>query len=356
MGYYDMAAGDAPILRFISDHYATSDNDHQMVMGSSAANAIALGSGYVASYPRGRRPPRSDGSSLRCTAGPLPGAGAIRSYLRSLPYRPFRAGDCRPGRSYLLGDLRPAYHADGSRDRAPGALPPQHQPTIADALDAHHLGWAYYAQDWHGGHPTARYCALCNPFQSDPAVMTHPAGRAHIRGLAAFLAAARHGRLPAASFLKPDRARAGHPRASSLRAFGRFVARAADAVISDRAQFAHTAIFVTMDESGGYYDSGYVQPLDVFGDGPRVPLQVISPYTRAGHIDHTYADHASILKFIERNWRLAPLSARSLDELPNPTPRPGHPYVPANRPAIGDLMGLSDFHHRRPHPPILPRR
>ena len=43
-----------------------------------------------------------------------------------------------------------------------------------------------------------------------------------------------------------------------------------------------TAIFITFDEGGGYYDSGYVQPLDFFGDGTRIPLIVVSPYTVPG--------------------------------------------------------------------------
>jgi hypothetical protein len=47
--------------------------------------------------------------------------------------------------------------------------------------------------------------------------------------------------------------------------------------------------------------SGYIQPLDFFGDGVRVPFIVISPFSRGGHVAHTYYDHASILKFIERN-------------------------------------------------------
>ena len=72
-----------------------------------------------------------------------------------------------------------------------------------------------------------------------------------------------------------------------------------------------TALFVAFDEGGGYWDSGYMQPLDYFGDGPRIPFLVISQYSKHGEVVHTYADHVSILKFIERNWRLAPLTARS---------------------------------------------
>jgi phospholipase C len=111
--------------------------------------------------------------------------------------------------------------------------------------------------------------------------------------------------------------------------------------------FAHTAILATMDEGGGYYDSGYVQPLDFFGDGTRIPLLVISPWVEAGKIDHTYCDHGSILKFIERNWGLSPLSSRSRDNLPNPLTSAANPYVPVNGPAIGDLMSVFNFNHLR---------
>ena len=100
---------------------------------------------------------------------------------------------------------------------------------------------------------------------------------------------------------------------------------------------------ITFDEGGGYYDSGYVQPLDYFGDGTRIPLIVVSPYTKAGHISHDYADHVSILKFIERNWNVGPVTNRSRDNFPNPIVSPANPYVPDNTPAISDLFELFDF-------------
>jgi hypothetical protein len=59
-------------------------------------------------------------------------------------------------------------------------------------------------------------------------------------------------------------------------------------------------------------------------------------------VDHTYSDRASILKFIEGNWDLPPLSGRSRDRLPTPLPGPD-PYIPAKRPALGDLMGPFEF-------------
>jgi phospholipase C len=114
-------------------------------------------------------------------------------------------------------------------------------------------------------------------------------------------------------------------------------------VQSNPAVWKKTAILVTFDEGGGYYDSGYIQFLDFFGDGTRVPFIAISPLAKRGHVEHTYYDHVSILKFIERNWGLAPLTQRSRDNLPNPVTNPKDPYVPANRPAIGDLMNLFTF-------------
>jgi phospholipase C len=109
----------------------------------------------------------------------------------------------------------------------------------------------------------------------------------------------------------------------------------------------------TFDEGGGYYDSGYIQTLDFFGDGTRIPLFVISPYVIPGSIDHNYADHASILKFIEANWSLRPMSPRSRDNLPNPVVSAARPYVPTNGPALGDLMSIFDFAHRQPAPPLI---
>jgi hypothetical protein len=82
-------------------------------------------------------------------------------------------------------------------------------------------------------------------------------------------------------------------------------------------------------------------------------MHVISRYVKPGTIDHAYSDHGSILKFIEKNWRLAPLSPRSRDNLPNPIAASGNPYVPTNGPAIGDLMTIFDFAHAQPSPPLV---
>jgi phospholipase C len=88
-----------------------------------------------------------------------------------------------------------------------------------------------------------------------------------------------------------------------------------------------------------------VQPVDFFGDGTRIPMIIVSPYTTGGHINHTYGDHVSLDKFIERNWNLPTITGRSRDNFPNPDHR-ADPYVPTNSPAIGDLFDAFNFPFR----------
>jgi phospholipase C len=121
------------------------------------------------------------------------------------------------------------------------------------------------------------------------------------------------------------------------------VKKIVDEVQANKSLWASTAIIVTFDEGGGYYDSGYIQPLDFFGDGTRIPTLVVSPFSKGGAISHTYADHVSILKFIEANWGLPTVSGRSRDNFPNPITSSTNPYVPLNSPAIGNLMDLFNF-------------
>jgi phospholipase C len=150
------------------------------------------------------------------------------------------------------------------------------------------------------------------------------------------------GHLPAVSFVKPSGYLDGHPASSKLDLLEGFVKKIVNLTKENKDLWENTAIFVTMDEGGGYYDSGYVQPLDYFGDGTRIPMIAVSKYSKGGHISHVYSDHVSILKFIEANWGVAPITNRSRDNFPNPVTG-ADPYEPTNGPAIGDLMDLFDF-------------
>jgi len=155
---------------------------------------------------------------------------------------------------------------------------------------------------------------------------------AHIKDTADLFADIDHGTLPAVSFAKPDGLLDGHPQSSKLGLFEAYLKNILDRLDGNPKLKAKTAVFVVFDEGGGYWDSGFLQPLDFFGDGPRIPFLVISEFSRGGKLSHSYTDHVSILKF----------TARSRDNLPNPIHR-HDAYVPANMPAIGDLFDMFHF-------------
>jgi acid phosphatase len=371
MGFFNMSEGDAPVFKFIADNYAISDNYHQAIMGGTGANFIFLGTadegfftdadGNPATPPANQienpnpqpgtnnwytQDGYSGGSYVNCADSSQPGVSPIRDYLASLGVNP----NCDSGHYYLVNNYGPAYQANGQpvdTSTHPFTLPPQNLPNLAQSLTDAGVSWKYYIGGYNGGDANDSWCSICNPFQFIKSVVTNPALHRNFADVPDFYKDLARGDLPAVSWIRPYEIYAGHPADSGLFANEDFVASIANAVIKDRKLFNNTAILVTFDEGGGYYDSGYIQPVDFFGDGTRIPLMVISPYVRAGTIDHTYYDHGSIVKFIEKNWGVGTLSARSRDNLPNPVASGGNPYVPINGPAIGDLMNLFDFDHKR---------
>jgi phospholipase C len=266
----------------------------------------------------------------------------------------------------MINNTRPGFLSNGALNTAAinagTAVPPSSLRTVGDALNEKRIPWAYYG----GGFNAARrfdngstdpvdvligtggdwYCDICNAFQYSQSIMGDPVQRAaHIKDFTDFFDDVQHGRLPAVSYLKPDSFDDGHPASSKPSLLEALVDHVIKSVRSNDGLFKSTAIVITFDEGGGYWDPGFFQPIDFFGDGPRIPFIVVSPYSRGGRIVHSYGDHASVLKFIERNWELKPLTSRSRDNLPNPVATPGNPYVPTNMPAIGDLFDMFDFDH-----------
>ena len=302
------------------------------------------------------------GSYTDCADTTQPGVKEIVKYLKSLPTPiPSR---CQADRYYLLNNYNPGYFGNGNNaytdtnaNNTVFTIPPSSVRSIGDEMIAKDISWKYYGDQWNNyvpdpyqlnygaiGKNTDEYCNICNPFQYDTSIMANAAVRtAHIQDTANLYSDIANGTLPAVSFVKPSGLVDGHPASSKLDLFEGFTKKIVDAVKANPTLWADTAIIITFDEGGGYYDSGYVQPLDYFGDGTRIPLIVVSKYSKGGHISHEYGDHVSILKFIERNWGLATVTKRSRDNFPDPITAPGNPYVPVNSPAIGDLFSLFNF-------------
>ena len=302
------------------------------------------------------------GSYSNCSDPSQPGVDQIRDYLQSLE-RPVNPR-CKKDAYYLLNNYNPGYFGDGSNAytdhyvfNTPFTIPPTSQRNIGDVMIKHHVSWKYYGDQWNQyltdkyqlnygtvGPNSDQYCNICNPFQYATSIMTDDAVRtAHLADTTDFYADVENGTLPAVSILKPSGWADGHPASSKFDIFEGFVRKVIQAVKSKPELWESTAIFITVDEGGGYYDSGYVQPLDFFGDGTRIPMIVVSPYSTGGKISHVYSDHVSIPKFIEKNWGLETITDTSRDNFPNPITDDDNPYVPENSPAIGDLMDLFHF-------------
>ncbi|MGO9933231.1 MAG: alkaline phosphatase family protein, partial [Steroidobacteraceae bacterium] len=330
--------------------------------------------GYGQSYNSGYPPPFTPadqggaayggGSYSNCSDPGQPGVGPIRDYLSKLHIDP----RCEPGHYYLLNNYNPGWFGNGNNaytdqnpSNTPFTIPPSSTPSIGDDLNNAKVSWKYYGDQWnnyvndpyqlnwgYNGPYADEYCNICNPFQYDTSIMSNPAQvAAHIQDTVNLYSDITNGTLPAVSFVKPSGYVDGHPSSSKLDLFEGFVQKIVDQVEASPTYTKDTVILITEDEGGGYYDSGYVQPLDFFGDGTRIPLIVVAnpqylPLRAAGYISHKYADHVSIVKFIERNWNLPPVTHRSRDNFPNPVQLPGS-YAPLNSPALDDLFDFFDF-------------
>jgi phospholipase C len=373
MAFFNMAKGDAPMFKAWADDYTIGDNFHQSIEGGTGANHIAVGTGLAIYYSDGQghiaTPPSeeienpnpapgtnnwytqdgySGGSYSNCSDPSQPGVGPVLSYLKSLASHP--ASKCAAGAYYLLNNYNPGYYGDGTVNTTTFTIPPSDVPTIANQLNAHQISWAYYGAGWdqYVKNPNSDlgglYCNICNPFLYNTTVMTNAAQRAaHLKDVPDLAAAIADGTLPAVSIVKPDGLLDGHPASSKLDLFEAFAGNIIAEVKANPKLWNDTAILITFDEGGGYWDHGYIQPLDFFGDGTRIPAVMVSRFSTGGHISHVYADHVSFLKFVERNWVLSHVSPTSRDNLPNPIAFERNPYVPVNSPAISDLMDMFNF-------------
>jgi phospholipase C len=221
----------------------------------------------------------------------------------------------------------------------------------------HHVSWAYYVQK--GTQPDcANSAALgCSPVlqrASTPGIWNvlplfedvhqdHQLG--NVQGLSAYFAAAKAGTLPAVSWVTPSQLDSEHPPAS-IHQGQAYVTAVINAAMKSP-DWKSTAIFLTWDDWGGFYDHLAPPMIDHNGYGLRVPALVISPYAKKGYIDHQTLSSDAYLKFIEDDFlggtRLNPKTDG------RPDPRPG---VRENVPQLGNLV--SDFNFNQPpRPPFL---
>ncbi len=210
-------------------------------------------------------------------------------------------------------------------------VPNQTFATIGDRLSDRGISWAWYSGGWNDaltGNPDPLFQFHHQPFAYFAKYADGTKARAeHLKDEKDLLAAVAGPKLPAVVFVKPLGEVNEHPGYTNVLAGEQHVEELINAVRNGR-HWKHTAIVITYDENGGFWDHVAPPVVDRWGPGARVPTLVISPLAKRGFIDHTLYDTASILALIERRWQLQPLTDRDAK--------------------VNDLTAAFDFHQGLP--------
>lgn len=219
-------------------------------------------------------------------------------------------------------------------------------PTMAEAFETASLPWkCYTVADGSVPSPIGSFNPLIyfKAFQSSPVLMAKA-----LTDFNVFLADLAAGQLPAVSWIITEAAVSEHPPAPPD--MGQLLAARVVRALMESTAWESTALFLTYDEGGGYFD--HVAPPGIYEEVPsgtfsgeavgpafRVPLVAVSPWARPQYVFAEPSDHTSVLKFLEWNFDLDPMPTIAQDRRNN----------------LSDLRGLFDFSPKEPAPfPMLP--
>jgi len=221
------------------------------------------------------------------------------------------------------------------------------------------VSWGYYVSQ--GTEPDCENDAAmsCAPVQQGPQTpgiwnplpsftdVTQDGQLGNVQSLQNFFTAAANGTLPAVSWIDPNGTVSEHPPAL-VSAGQAYVTGLIDAIMQSP-DWNSTAIFLSWDDWGGFYDHVVPPVVDQMGLGLRVPGIVVSPYARPGYVDHQILSHDNYNKFIEDDF----LARQRLNPTTDgrPDPRPG---VREASPLLGDLAKDFNFNQTPRVPVLLP--
>jgi phospholipase C len=356
MGYYD--GNTVTALWNYAQNFAMSDNFYESTFGPSTPGNINLGSGntYKATADPGvvsafgtivsdADPAYDDcshGQTIAITGGQTTNIGDLLS-AAGITWGFFQGGFA-PTTPYNPVTNTPAV-CGSSHKNIVGATVPDYS--------AHHELFQYYVSTSNPHHLPPTSVSMIG--QTDQAN--------HQYDISDFWSAVQNGNMPAVSILKAAKYQDGHPGYSDPLDEQTFLVNTINAL--EKTQYwRNTAIIITWDDSDGWYDHvmppiindshdptydalfgptllcGTNTPLggieDRCGYGPRIPIIVISPYSKVNFVDHSITDETSILRFIEYNWHLGSTGPYSFDTL------------------AGSLLNMFDFDHGpKAHPLFL---
>ena len=214
---------------------------------------------------------------------------------------------------YDVGTSFSVYHPHPATTAESLLVPPCDLPNIGDRLSEAGVSWAWYSGGWDdalAGHPAPTFQFHHQPFVYFRRYADGTAAkREHLKDEQDLVSAAREGRLPAVAFVKPLGENNEHPGYADVLTGERHVVELIRA-IELSPQWDSTAIVVTYDENGGFWDHVTPPVVDRWGPGSRVPAIVIAPFARRRFVDHTRYETTSLLALIEKRWGLRPLTAR----------------------------------------------
>jgi phospholipase C len=247
--------------------------------------------------------------------------------------------------------------AERDQDKA-NSIPDYGWTDVTYLLHKYNVSWGYYVDP--GTQPDCDDGAVsCDPKAQNPGtpeiwnplpdfVTVHQDRQiGNIQSSDSFLSQARAGSLPAVSWVVPNNANSEHP-PNSVAVGQAWVTSLINAVMSGP-DWSSSAIFVTWDDWGGFYDHVVPPRVDQFGYGIRVPGLMISPYARQGYIDHQTLSFDAYLKFIEDDF----LGAARIDPASDGRPDP-RPDVRENAAGLGNLLSEFDFSEPPRRPVKLP--
>jgi phospholipase C len=174
-------------------------------------------------------------------------------------------------------------------------------PTLADSMQSAGISWKYYAPTY------GERGYVFNTLNAINHIRNSGLWTSNVMPDTQFASDAMNGLLPAMSWLVTGDG-SEHPPNSSC--FGENWTVTQLNALMQGPDWASTAVFLTWDDFGGFYDHVPVPSADVYGFGPRVPMIIISPYAIPGHISHTQYEFSSVLKYAEETFGLQPLTER----------------------------------------------
>ncbi len=211
--------------------------------------------------------------------------------------------------------------------------------TVFDQLNESGHTWKYYVQGYKPVPVPTPGDISRTPLLGMPTMVHNPTNAARITNTSQYFVDLEKGQLPAVSYITGA---SDSERSPQDPARGEAFTRSVINALMQSPEWSHTALLLTYDDSGGWYD--HQAPPANTTLGPRVPALLISPYAKAGYVDHALTDTASIPAFIDKVFKMSPITPEvgtAGDILATAIDTSQQPITPAIGPSQGTLAAIA---------------